>query len=265
MDRKYYVLTTLNVLALTGMIVFNYLAVSLPLNNLTTGEVSDLYPNLFVPSGFTFSIWGLIYLMLLASSVYQIYALIKKNQRALLGQSLIGLWFGISSVFNIAWLYSWHYKLPSISLLIMLGLLFSLIQIYRNLGVGVRQTKHSERFFMHLPYSLYLGWISVATIANVTAVLVHYNFNGWGIPAQFYAGLMILIAGLLALSFLQYNVDLFYALPIAWACFGIYYRFAYQSTAAQPLISSSAIAVIALLVYKYLRLRLKAKNTRAYW
>ena len=73
----------------------------------------------------------------------------------------------------------------------MLGLLFSLIQIYRNLGVGIRQTKHSERFFMHLPYSLYLGWISVATIANTTAVLVHYNFNGWGIPDQFYAGLIV--------------------------------------------------------------------------
>lgn len=265
MDRKYYLLTALNTLALSAMIVFNYLAVSLPLNDLTTGQVSDLYPNLFVPAGFTFSIWGLIYLMIFASICYQVYALIKKNKRALLGQSLIGLWFTISSLFNILWIFSWHYKLPLISLIVMLGLLFSLIQIYRNLGVGVRQTKHSERFFMHLPYSLYLGWISVATIANITAVLVHYNFSAWGIPPQFYTALMILIAGLLALAFLHYNVDLFYALPIAWACFGIYYRHAYQESLPQPLISSSAIAVIALLIYKYLKLRLKARKTRAYW
>ena len=106
MDRKYYVLTALNTLALLAMIAFNYLAVSLPLNDITTGQVSDLYPNLFVPTGFTFSIWGIIYLMLLASSVYQIYALLKKDQRALLGQSLIGMWFSISSIFNIAWLFS---------------------------------------------------------------------------------------------------------------------------------------------------------------
>ena len=265
MNRKYYLLTALNTLALCAMVVFNYLAVSLPLNGLTTGQVSDLYPNLFVPSGITFSVWGLIYLMLLASICYQVYALIKKDQRALLGQSLIGLWFAISSFFNIVWLFSWHYKLPLISLFIMLALLFSLIQIYKNLGVGVRQTKHSERFFMHLPYSLYLGWISVATIANTTAVLVHYGFSGWGIPPQFYTALMVLIAGLLAMAFLQYNVDLFYALPVAWACFGIYYRHAYQDSLPQPLITSSAVAVIALLVYKYLTLRIKAKKTRAYW
>jgi len=265
MDRKYYLLTALNTLALTAMVFFNFLAVSLPLNGLSTGEVSAYYQNLFVPTGFTFSIWGIIYLMLFASLLYQVYALLKKDSRALLGQSLIGLWFAVSSVLNVAWLFAWHYLMPFLALLIMIGLLLSLIQIYRNLGIGLRQTKHSERFFMHLPFSLYLGWISVATIANTTAVLVHYNFSAWGLPPQFYAAIMILIAGLLALAFLQYNVDLFYALAIAWATFGIYYRHAFIEDIKQPVITSSAIAVIALLIYKYFQLRSKTKSTRAYW
>tara|TARA_R110000868_G_scaffold61997_5_gene187841 strand:- start:1290 stop:2087 length:798 start_codon:yes stop_codon:yes gene_type:complete len=265
MERKYYLLTALNTLALAAMIVFNYLAVSLPLNGMSTGAISDLYPNLFVPVGFTFAIWGIIYLSLFGSIIYQIFALLKKNQRNLLGQSLIGLWFSISSVLNVAWLFAWHYLLPLLALFIMIGLLFSLIQIYRNLGIGVRQTKHSERFFMHLPFSLYLGWISVATIANSAAVLVHYDFSGWGLPAEFYTAILILIAGLLALAFLQYNVDLFYALAISWATFGIYYRHSFVEEIPQPLISSSSIAVIALLIFKYIKLRAKSKNTRAYW
>lgn len=265
MKGKSISLTLINSLGLIAMVVFNFLAVSLPLNGLSTGEISDLYPNLFVPAGFTFSIWGIIYLMLFASLFYQIFALFKKNVRALLGQRLIGLWFGISCFFNIAWLFAWHYKLPVIALFLMLALLFSLIQIYRNLGIGLRETSHQERFFMHLPYSLYLGWISVATIANTTAVLIDFNWSGWGLPPQFYAALMILIAGLLALSFLHYNVDLFYTLAIIWATFGIYYRHSFIEEVPQPLITSSALAVIALLVFKYLQLRLKAKKTRAYW
>tara|TARA_R110002050_G_scaffold110427_3_gene222640 strand:- start:8373 stop:9170 length:798 start_codon:yes stop_codon:yes gene_type:complete len=265
MERKYYLLTALNTLALAAMVVFNYLAVSLPLNGMRTGDVSDLYPNLFVPAGFTFAIWGVIYLSLFGSIAYQIFALLKKDQRALLGQSLIGLWFGISSVLNVAWLFAWHYLMPLMALFIMIALLLSLIQIYRNLGIGIRQTKHSERFFMHLPFSLYLGWISVATIANTTAVLVHYNFSGWGLPAEFYTGILVLIAGLLALGFLQYNVDLFFALAITWATFGIYYRHAFIEDTSQPLINSSTIAVMALLFYKYIQLRAKSKKTRAYW
>jgi benzodiazapine receptor len=265
MKLKHISLTLINFLALTAMIVFNYLAVSLPLNGLSTGAISKLYPNLFVPAGFTFSIWGIIYLMLIASIVYQIIALFKNDKRALLAQRLIGLWFGISSLLNVGWLYAWHFRMPILSLFIMIALLLSLIQIYSNLGVGIRQTKHSERFFMHLPFSLYLGWISVATIANFTAVLVNYNWSGWGIPPVFYTSILILVAGLLALAFLQYNVDLFYALPIVWACFGIYYRHAYLEDINQPLISSSTIAVIGLLVFKYLKLRSQAKATRAYW
>jgi hypothetical protein len=265
MKIKQLSLTLINALALITMIVFNYLAVNQPLNGLSTGAISKLYPNLFVPASFTFSIWGIIYLMLTASVAYQIIALIKKDKRALLAQRLIGLWFGISSLFNVAWLYAWHYKMPLVALVIMIALLLSLIQVYRNLGVGIRQTKHSERFFMHLPFSLYLGWISVATIANFAAVLVEYNWNGWGVPPVFYTSILILIAGLLALGFLQYNVDLFYALPIAWACFGIYYRHAYLEDISQPLISSSTIAVIALLVFKYFKLRSKSKTMRAYW
>lgn len=265
MFKSSLILSTVNTLAFVAMVVINYLAVSLPLNGMTTGALSDLYPNLFVPAGFTFSIWGIIYLMLFLHLGYQWVQLFRKDYCKLIGQRLVGLWFAISCVFNVAWLFAWHYKLPILALGIMIGLLLVQIQIYRNLGVGQRQTSHAERFFMHLPYSLYLGWISVATIANATAVLVHFDFNGFGLPPEFYTAIMILIAAGLALFFLNYNVDLFYAAVIAWASFGIFYRHYVQAEYPQPLVYTTAGGVILLLIIRYLKLRKQCPNTRAYW
>ncbi len=232
---------------------------------MTTGELSELYPNLFVPAGFTFSIWGIIYFMLILWWFYQFWYTLQKRTAKILGQRLVGLWFVISCILNGSWIFTWHYKLPAISLIIMLGILYSLIQIYRNLGIGLRETSHTERFFMHVPFSLYLGWISVATIANFTAVLVNYDFSGWGLPDSFYAAIMILVAGLLALFFLNYNVDLFYTAVMIWANFGIFYKQYFQKDAMEPMVYTAALSVILLLTIKYFQLRRKTPKTRAYW
>lgn len=265
MQARTWIFTLGNSIALIAVLVVNYLAVSLPLNGRTTGELSALYPNLFVPAGFTFSIWGIIYLSLILWVLYQIWYSFQKRSSKLLGQKLVGAWFWLNAAFNVAWIFAWHYELPLVSLLFMSGLLFTLIQIYRNLGIGLRETSHKERFFMHLPFSLYLGWISVATIANATAVLVHYNFSGWGLPAEFYASIMILIAAMLAYFFLNYNVDLFYTLVTCWAAFGIFYKQYYQLDQNTPIVYTTAASVIIFLNVKYLQLRRKCPKTRAYW
>jgi hypothetical protein len=265
MFSKSILFTAINALSLVAVLYVNYLANALPLNGYTTGELSALYPNLFVPAGFTFAIWGLIYGFQLLWVGYQILALLRKNYRALLGQRLVGLWFLLSSIANIAWIFSWHYRLPTISLAIMIGLLLILVQIYRNLGIGVRKTSHSERFFNHLPFSLYLGWISVATIANSTAVLVDWGFSGLGLPEPFYSAAMIIAAGMLGLFFLNYNVDLFYALVIAWACFGIAYKQLVLVEQSFPVISTTAIGVILILLVRYFKMRKLTPKTRAYW
>lgn len=265
MKRKALLFNILNSLSLLVMLVVNYLANSLSLNGITTGEVSKLYDNLFVPASFSFAIWGVLYLSQLLFIGYGIYHNVRGQAQKLTGQRLIGAWYALSSLLNIAWLISWHYQLLALSSGIMLLLLFSLIQIYRNLGIGIRKVSHGERFFMHLPFSLYLAWISVASIANITALLVGYGFHGFGLPPEFYATAMVLIASLLGIWFLNYNVDLFFALVIAWALFGILYRHYWVLENHYPVVATAAGAGIFLLALRYLKLRKIAAKTRAYW
>ena len=245
-------LQLLNILGLALVLVLNSLANALPINGYTTGALSDMYPNLFTPAGFTFSIWGLIYLTLIGFCVVQARGVFGKP-KPLESVGLIGLWFFISCLANVGWILAWHYQLVGLSVLIMLLLLFSLVTIYRNLGVGIRSVSASEKWLVHAPFSLYLGWISVATIANVTAFLVDLGFEGMGIPPEFYTALVILVSGLLGLFFLNQNRDIVYTAVLLWAYFGIYYKRTYLDSNNYPLITTTIVACAFLLIYRAIR------------
>ncbi len=257
-------LVILNLLGYLLVLTLNTLANALPLNGYTTGELSAQYPNLFVPAGFTFSIWGLIYLFLGGFTLYQLRALFSGSKELPKSIYLIGAWFFISCLANASWIVAWHYRLPLVSLGVMLVLLLSLIQIYRNLGLGLREVSPSEKWWVQVPFSLYLSWISLATIANATAVLVYYNFSGWGFPDEFWAAALVLVAGLLALFFLRKNYDLVYAAVVIWACFGIFYKRSYLTSTETPVITTSAAAVALLLLYRIVRYRSSFRGPRAY-
>ena len=260
---KEKVVQLLNWLGLALVLTLNTLANALPINGYTTGELSALYPNLFVPAGFTFSIWGVIYLFLIGFVIFLSRGLMSKKP-APKAVKLIGLWFFISCVANATWIVAWHYEMPLISLALMLVLLLSLIQSYRNLGLGIRSVTQLEKWLVQAPFSLYLGWISVATIANASAVLVKYSFSGFGLPDEFYAAALILVAGLLGLFFLRKNYDFVYGLIIIWACFGIYYKRSYLSDVPYPIVSTTAAAVGLLIIYRIARLRKSFKGPKAY-
>jgi hypothetical protein len=198
----------INVVLFAGMLVMNYLANALPLNNKTTGELSDSFPNLFVPAGLTFSIWGVIYILLLLYVIFQF-----KDSNALT-VSKISLAFGITCVLNALWIIFWHYgKLP-LSLLVMAGLLTSLIYIniaIRDLPFGIIKAS----------FGIYLGWICIATIANVTAVLVTSGWNGFNISQEAWTIIMIAVGTLLvALTICRLN-NPFLGLAVVWAFLGI--------------------------------------------
>lgn len=207
------------------VVVVNALATTLPLGGMTTGQLSDLYPNLFVPAGLTFSIWGVIYLLL---GIYIVFGMIEAMRaREGAGEFLekIGVLFIVTCIANAGWIFAWQYRLVLLSLLAMLVLLVSLILIYVRLNVGLRPAVgRTERYMVHLPMSVYLGWITVATIANVTAVLVHLNWNGFGASQQAWAVAMIVVAIALGLIMLFYRHDIFFALVIDWALLGIYIK-----------------------------------------
>ncbi|MEL7020819.1 MAG: tryptophan-rich sensory protein, partial [Bacteroidota bacterium] len=169
-----------NILAFVFMIVMNTLANALPLGGRNTGELSALYPNLFVPAGVTFSIWGVIYLWLLGFIVYQSRGLFSADQTQINSymHERLGYLFVINALANGSWIVVWHYEYVVLSLVVMLVLLFTLISIIRQLNTGRRAVSIGERWCVHAPFTIYLGWISIATIANFTTVLVDSGYDG---------------------------------------------------------------------------------------
>lgn len=219
---KEKVYTILNTIGLIITISINGLANALPINGQTTGELSDLYPNLFVPTGLTFSIWGIIYLLLLAFVVNQWFIAFNRTKDASFIKN-IGPWFLISCVANSSWILAWHYMMPGLSLIIMLVLLFTLIKMYLIIEVSETNSR-IDRLMIHVWISVYLGWITVATIANTTAVLVGIGWNGGPIDPAIWTILMIAIAAAMGAYFALVKKDAFYTMVIIWALYGIYLK-----------------------------------------
>ena len=244
MMRNKYVLPILNLIAFIGTIVVNALANALPINGVTTGGLSDKYPNLFVPSGITFSIWGVIYVLLGIFVVYQFTASRGRSSTPLFVQQ-IGLWFVVSCLANIGWIFAWHYEIIPLSLLLMLLLLASLIKAYLRLGVGEATDSQDERYLVHLPFSVYLGWITVATIANVTTLLVSIGWDGFGVAEQWWAVAVIGAAIFIAILVLATRRDIFFALVVDWALFGIVLkRYAASDPASQPVLIGALVGML---------------------
>ena len=220
-NRLILSLSILNLLGFLGTVVVNALATTLPINNITTGALSDLYPNLFVPAGLTFAIWGLIYILLGIFVVYQLMPSVRSDARKADFIQRIGPLFFISCLANIGWIYTWHYKIVPLSMVLMLILFGSLLAIYLRLRVGKSEAPKTEKYLVHLPFSVYLGWITIATIANATALLVNIGWNAWGLGEQFWAVAVIIVGIAIAISVLFTRKDIFYCLVVDWALLGI--------------------------------------------
>jgi hypothetical protein len=212
-----------NTIGLVVVIAINMLAVLLPINGMTTGQLSDQYPNLFTPAGITFSIWSLIYLSLIGFIIYQLrLAFSGRYPEELPGfmHRMKGWWL-ISCLANTCWLLAWHYEKVALSLVLILLLLFSLCAIHRNFRIANPAAGTLEKIFVQLPFSLYLGWISIATIANTTAVMVHYGWNGEVISQITWTILMIGVGTLVSLYMILQRNNTVHALVCIWAFYGI--------------------------------------------
>jgi hypothetical protein len=238
----------LNFIGLLGVITVNALAVILPINNITTGELSDKYPNLFVPAGITFSIWGVIYILLILFIIYQFVVAFRKNsdERGIFEK--IGILFFLSCGFNIAWILVWHYEIVWLSLIIMILLLLSLIFIYVRLGTGKPGIKNYEKVFVNIPFSIYLGWITIATIANVTAYLVNINWDRFGISEQFWTVIVIAVGIIITYAILFTRNDIFYSLVVVWALVGILIKRIADTSMPDNLVVIASIAGIVIVM-----------------
>lgn len=204
-------------LSILLMIVVNVLANALPINGQNTGEISDRFDVYFTPAGYVFSIWGLIYIGLLAYVVYQALPAQRENPRL----RRIGWWVVFGSLANTAWIFLWHYEVFPLTLVAMLVLLVTLIIAYLALGVNRTSVSTGERLAVHLPFSIYLGWITVATVANVTALLDYLQWNAWGISEVVWMWIILAAVLVIACAVNFMRRDIAYALVILWAVAGI--------------------------------------------
>lgn len=210
----------LALLAYLGVIVVNFLANALPINGLSTGEVSDFYPNLFTPAGLTFSIWGLIYLLLALYILYQFGLFRKEKDESKEGfLKRLNIYFIVTSLANMAWIYAWHHTLVGLSLLVMVVLLVCLIKISDLLNK--QDLSSRERLLVCLPFTVYFGWITVATIANVTAFLVSLNWGGFGVSEQVWTILVLVVGTIIGILRMMKDRRAAYGLVFIWAYLGI--------------------------------------------
>lgn len=242
------------ILSVVATIVVNILANALPLNGLNTGEISDRFQVYFVPAGYVFSIWGLIYIGLIAYAVFQILPSQRENPRLRATGYLVAL----SGLANIAWIFLWHYEQFAWTLVAMISLLLLLIAIYLRLGIGKIKVSRAEKWAVQIPFSVYLGWITVATAANITDVLYYFNWTGLGISPEVWflivLATVIVISGLVSLT----RQDIAYNLVILWALVGI----AVKHSNITPVMTASLVAaVIVAAILIYSRIKPKAALT----
>lgn len=228
-----------NLLSVLAALTVNILASTLPLNGQNTGEISDRFKVYFVPAGYVFSIWGIIYLGWIAFTIFQFLPSQRENPRL----RRLGYLFAISNLFNAAWLFCWHYNWFGLSVLVMLILLGLLIASYLRLNVNRSSVARSEYWCVDVLFSVYLGWITVATVANITDWLYWVGWDGFGIPAQTWAVIMLAVASLLGLAMALTRRDAGYLLVLVWAFAGI----AVKQTAAPGVVLSAWIAAALML------------------
>jgi len=234
----------INILSYIVVVVVNSIAGSIGINGHQTGAISDKFATLIAPAGYVFGIWGIIYILLLGYAAYQFPA---RRMKASF-QGRIGYMFLASCVLNVCWLLLWHYEMIAASVVLMIGLLLTLITIYTRLRIGMEKVQRTEWLLVHIPFSVYLGWITVATIANVAAALVSLGQKELFLGEVTWTALVIVVAVLITGLMLWTRRDLAYAAVIVWALGGIYVKQATLAPVAYTALAGVAIVVIGTVI-----------------
>lgn len=227
--------------AFAGVITVNALANILPINGMNTGEVSALYPSLFTPAGLTFSIWSVIYLLLIGYVVVQ-WTRINSPEYEKLYRSLTPTLLA-SCVLNMSWILAWHFLFVWLSVIIMVALLLTLIRLFLTLEQH-EPTGIVDRILIHLPFTIYLSWICVATIANSSTALISEGWQGGFLSEQTWTVILMSIATLLAAVITFRFTKPAFAAVVLWALLGIFIRWKESS---YELLTTSALILIVML------------------
>ncbi|OGO60886.1 MAG: hypothetical protein A2032_07465 [Chloroflexi bacterium RBG_19FT_COMBO_49_13] len=232
------------IVSILATIIVNVLANALPINGLNTGQVSDRFHVYFVPAGYVFSIWGVIYLGLIAFAIFQALPAQRINPRL----RATGWWITVGGLANSVWIFLWHYERFPLTIVAMLILLGTLILTYLRMGIGRTSVTPAEKWAAHVPFSIYLGWITVATVANVSDVLDYLKWDGFGIAPEIW--MSVLLAAVLVITTLMNfsRRDVAFTAVILWALVGISIKHASIPAVAIPTWITFGLVALTLVV-----------------
>lgn len=231
-----------NLIGVIAVVFFNYYFNAVGINGNTMPSLSEKYDSLFTPAGYAFSIWGIIFLALFVQAIFLIVRAFKpeKDQTSI---SQIGLGIFIANMLNILWVYAWLSEFTGVSVAIMVLILITLLSVVVRTNMERWDAPLKIIVFIWWPICLYSGWIAVATIANISAMLVKVGWTG-GIPETTWAVVLIVVATLLG-AFMIYNRNMReFAMVIVWALIAI----AVRHWGVYPLLQYAALIGSAVLI-----------------
>ena len=251
-----------NAAAFAVLLAVNGLANALPIFGVRTEDVSRTYDNLFTPAPLTFAIWGVIYALTAGFVLFQAGAFDRVGERSGQVAERAGGWFAAGCVFNAAWMLSWHAKRLGLCVLLMAGLLITLIVLTARLAPFAEGWK--ERWLVRAPFSLYMGWITVATIAGMSAWLTQRRWDGWGMAPQAWTVIMLIVGAVIAGWTTLARRDGLCALAVVWGYAGIILRHvtgeggfggAYPAVICTAAVAAAAVAGACCLSRRYVSIR----------
>lgn len=218
--KKIYALVNFTIILL--VIIWNYWANTSTVNEYTVGELSDKYNSLFTPAGYAFSIWGLIFLGLLVHGIYQLNCAFTYSKPDEFIEK-IGPWLSIANIGNGLWIWVWLQERTGLSVVVMTIILVSLIVVILKLNMERWNAPKAVIAFIWWPICLYSGWISVATIANISAHLAHLEWSFLFSPIT-WTIIMIVFATLLNIIMVKARNMREFACVGVWALIAISVR-----------------------------------------
>jgi benzodiazapine receptor len=227
-----------NIAAFIVTLIINGLAGTTLIGGRTTADVSNQNPTLITPAGYIFAIWGIIYALLAVFLIFQALP----SQKTKPFQTQISGLFILTSLFNIIWLFLWQNLLLPLSNIVIFAFLASLIAIYLRLNIGKTNVSFREKLCVHVPFSVYLGWATIATIANIAVTLVSLGWDGFGIPLETWAILVLAVALIIDLAVIVTRRDIAYSLVFVWALAGI----AANQSAHATIVLTAAVAIVII-------------------
>ena len=234
-----------NAVALVITLVVNSLADLLPMNGQTPSQIAARFQVYFVPADFTFGIWGIIYLALISFVVYPLVA--RRETKPVVGR--IGWLFVLSCIGNTSWVIAWQYNYFTFSLVFMLIMVASIAALYLRLDVNRRPVSARERWIVHTPISLYLGWLTVAAISNLSCVLYYRDWSGWGLSDASWMLIVLAMTAMLSFVVAWLRRDRVFLAVIVWALIGIAVKHSGAELIAGATAATAAlVALLAILL-----------------